>query len=113
MNINIKEIIIRRIVIAPSERLDAFSAPELRGEIDRLLADGATQFVLDLSKISFLDSSGMAVLVSLLKRARQAGGDVKLVMPIEEAAQRILKLTKFDRVFDLASNVETALGAFA
>lgn len=113
MNIDIKEIIIRRIVIAPSERLDAFSAPELRSEIDRLLADGATQFVLDLSKISFLDSSGMAVLVSLLKRARQAGGDVKLVMPVEEAAQRILKLTKFDRVFDLAGNVDAALGAFA
>lgn len=112
MEIAIKDIIERRVVIAPRDRIDAFSAPELRSEIERLLLDGATHFVLDLSDVSFLDSSGLAVLVSLLKRARQTGGDVKLVMPREDTAQRILKLTKFDRVFDVAASVDAALAAF-
>lgn len=54
----------------------------------------------------------MAVLVTLLKSAHLAGGDVKLVWPREDAAGRILRLTKFDRVFDMATSVEAALKGF-
>jgi anti-anti-sigma regulatory factor len=42
----------------------------------------------------------MAVLVSLLRRSRQAGGSVKLVWPRSEAVRRTLKLTQFDRIFE-------------
>lgn len=113
MSISIREIITRRIVITPSARLDAFNAPELRSEVDRLLAEGVVNFVLDLSDVTFLDSSGMAVMVSLLKRARQAQGDVKLIMPTSEAAQRILKLTKFDRVFEPIPNIGAVTNGFS
>ena len=112
MELNVKEIILRRVVVAPTARIDAFTAPQLRAEVDRWLEQGATQFVLDLSDVGFLDSSGLAALVSLLKRARQAGGDVKLILPRLESAQRILKLTKFDRVFDLAATVDDAMRLF-
>lgn len=112
MEVDIQEHIIRRIIVAPKSRIDAFNGAELRAHLDGLLAGGAKDFVLDLSAVPFIDSSGMAVLVSLLKRARQAGGDVKLVWPREEAAQRILKLTKFDRVFEMVDDVPTALHSF-
>ena len=80
--------------------------------LDELLESGAQRFVLDLSEVPFLDSAGMAVLVSLLKRARQGGGDVRLVWPAEEGARRILRLTKFDRVFSMADSVAMALSDF-
>ena len=96
-------------IITPKGRLDAFTAPELRGVLDRRVAEGTTRFVLDLSEVAFLDSAGMAVLVTLLKRARSAGGNVTLVWPREEAAKRILRLTKFDRVFDMADSADAAL----
>jgi anti-sigma B factor antagonist len=51
-------------------------------------------------------------LVSALKQARQQGGDVKLVWPREEAARRILRLTRFNRVFDLAETANEAIGRF-
>lgn len=112
MEFTLSEHVTRTIVIAPNRRIDAFSAPELRAVIDQQFQSGARHFVLDLSAVPFLDSAGMAVLVSLLKRAREAGGDVHLVWPTEEAARRIIKLTKFDRVFMMSDSAEAALAAF-
>jgi anti-anti-sigma factor len=102
----------RTSVITPEGRLDAFSAPELRKRLEALLADGVTRVVINLSEVPFLDSAGLAVLVSALKRARQAKGDVKLVWPQSENAQRIIRLTRFDRVFDLFDTAEAALTRF-
>lgn len=112
MEILVTEHIVRILVVAPQDRIDAFSGPQLRARLEQLLAEAVTNFVLDLSAVPFLDSAGMAVLVSVLKHARQAGGDVRLVWPKNENAGRILRLTKFDRVFDMADTVEAALAKF-
>ncbi len=112
MDLTVSEHVIQIVKVELKERIDAFSAPRLREQMDALLAGGATQFVLDLSEVPFLDSAGMAVLVNLLKRAREAGGDVRLVWPQEEAARRVLHLTKFDRVFDIFESPEAALESF-
>ena len=112
MNLLLQEHAIRVYIITLEERLDAFSAPALREQIERLLHEGANRFVIDLSRVPFFDSAAMAVFVSALKKARQAGGDVKLVWPREEAARRIIHLTKFDRVFDLANTADEARQAF-
>jgi anti-anti-sigma factor len=110
--IEIIEHVIRIQVVRIMERLDAFNAPQIRAEFSMLLENGENRFVLDLSDTPFLDSAGMAVLVSLLKGARTQGGDVKMVWPQHEGAKRILSLTKFDRVFEMASSVEEGLGMF-
>lgn len=112
MDIQVQEHVIRIAVVAPRARIDAFNAPALRGRLDELLERGVNRFVLDLSQVPFLDSAGMAVLVSLLKRARSVDGDVLLVWPAEEAARRILRLTKFDKVFTMAETAEAALKSF-
>ena len=90
---------IKIIVIALKGRLDAFEAPALRKQCDAYLSQNIAHFVFDLSELMMLDSAGLAVLVSVLKHARQADGDVRLIWPKEETASRILKLTKFDQVF--------------
>lgn len=93
------EHILKIVVIALNGRLDAFEAPALRKLCDEYLAQQVNHVVFDLTEVSMLDSAGLAVLVSTLKRARQANGDVRLIWPRAEAAARILKLTKFDQVF--------------
>ena len=113
MKIEVQEHVIRIIVIKPKESIDAFKAPALRDKFNTFTEAGNNKFVLDLSDTPFLDSAGMAAMVSLLKTARTAGGDVKLVWPQNEAAKRIIQLTKFDRVFDMAENAEEALAAFS
>ena len=112
MQLQITEHVIRVVVVAPQERIDALVAQEFRLHLHALLDDGATNMVIDLSAVPFMDSAGMAVLVSALKRARQAGGDVELVWPTAEAARRILNLTKFDRVFAMAETADAAVKEF-
>lgn len=99
LEINTNEQVIRIATLSLRGRLDAFEAPALRKRCDEFLADGYTHFVFDLAEVAMLDSAGLAVLVSVLKRTRLVNGDVRLVWPRADAASRILKLTKFDQVF--------------
>ena len=112
MELFIHEHIIRTVTVQPTGRVDAFTSPKLRAELKNLQAEGVSRFIIDLSETEFLDSAGMAVLVSALKSSRKVGGDVKLVWPKQAAAKRIISLTKFDRVFDMADTVEGSLKTF-
>ena len=112
MEINVTEYITRIVVVAPQERIDAMNAANLRKKLHDLLDEGANNLVVDLSAIPFMDSAGMAVLVSALKRARQLAGDVKLVWPQSVSARRILNLTRLDRAFTMADTVEEAVKGF-
>lgn len=99
-------------IITITGRLEAFTVKDLRAEQEQLLANGGKNFIVDLSPTKFMDSAGMSALVSLLKRARQAGGDVVLVKPSEPGAYRILTLTRFDQVFQIVEIVDEALKLF-
>lgn len=107
MDIQIQDYIIT--IIQLNGRIDAFSVGALRDKQEALLAEGRARFVIDLRDVTFLDSAGISALVSLLKRARQAGGDVVLVSPTHEDAYRIFKLTRFDQVFKMVKSVDEAL----
>lgn len=111
-NLEIFEQTKRITILAFTDRLDAFSAADTREKIDNLLDGGAVNFVIDLREVSFMDSAGVAVLVNLLKRARQVGGDVKLVEPTSQMTIRILRLTKFDKVFEMFATAEEAANSF-
>jgi anti-sigma B factor antagonist len=113
MQIHVTEHIVRTTILATNERIDAFSAPVLRNQIHETLANQCYRVVIDLSDVPFLDSAGMAALVSGLKIARQHGGDIKLVWPRSEAARRILRLTRFDKVFEMVERAEDAIPRFA
>lgn len=106
MDIKINEHIIRIVTVAPHSRIDAFNAPRLREVLNDLLDEGVQHIVLDLSKTPFMDSAGMAALVSAYKRIREVGGGIKMVWPQQAGVKRILELTKFDRVFDMIDSVE-------
>jgi anti-sigma B factor antagonist len=99
LEIKTSDVNIQIIVISLTGRLDAFEAPALRKLCEGYIAQNATHFVFDLSDLSMLDSAGLAVMVSVLKRARLKEGDVRLIWPREPIASRILKLTRFDQVF--------------
>ena len=96
-------------VVTVDGRFDAHSASDVQERIDALVGSGAIRVVIDLTDVTFLDSAGLAVLVTALKHARQARGDVKLVWPASEDTRRILRLTRFDRVFDIADTTDEAI----
>jgi anti-sigma B factor antagonist len=91
-----------------SGRLTAATAPQLRDKIAQLVESRRAELIFDLSTLNFLDSSGLASIVSGLKSTREHGGWLKLVAPTSQVSD-IFKLTKLDRVFDIFSSVEEAL----
>lgn len=81
--------------------LDMSTAPRLREELLRLASDGATQVTVDLSGLAFVDSTGLSVLITGLKRLREAGGDMALRSP-QPSTRRVLEITGLTEVFAIS-----------
>jgi anti-sigma B factor antagonist len=78
--------------------LDALTAPELRPVLDQLISEGRKSVTVDLSHLRLIDSSGVGALVSLLKRVRGYGGEVR-VAGVRDQPLAIFKLLQLHRVF--------------
>jgi anti-sigma B factor antagonist len=96
-------------VIAFHGRLDAACAPAHRDAILAMIAGGQTRLVIDLSGTTLLDSAGVGLLMSVLKRARVAGGDIAVVAPRSALVQRVLHLTRLDLVLNVQPGREAAM----
>jgi len=98
-------------VVAVTGDVDASTAPDLRQQFDDLLGEGQQNFVIDLSGVSFMDSSGLATLGQLFKRVRIGHGDVRLC-GLQPEVRRIFELTRLDRVFDVFPDRVGAVASF-
>jgi anti-sigma B factor antagonist len=96
------------ILLTLSGRLTAASSPQLRDEFKQLENVANPKVILDMSAVHFLDSSGLAALVSGLKTTRERSGWLRLAGITPQAAN-IFKLSQLDRVFSIFPSVETAL----
>ena len=72
--------------------------------------EGHSRLVVDLTQVTYVDSAGLAALVSGLKAAREAGGTLDLV-GLDGQVLKVLRLTLLDRVIETHSDLETALNA--
>lgn len=80
--------------------LDVHSAPELRGVFDSVISSEPLRVILDLERLTMMDSSGVGAIVSLFKRVKAAGGNI-VVEGVQNQPLAVCKLLKLDRVFGL------------
>ena len=78
--------------------------------LDRLEA-GDRRFLIDFSRSSYIDSSGLGVLVSLSKKIREQGGELRL-SSLNEDLRTLFELTKLDTLFRITDDKEEALQGF-
>ena len=97
------------VILAPSGRLNLVSAPQLKKAADDVVAKGRARIVVDLSGVSFMDSSGLGALIGGLKSARQAAGDLRIAGAAEQVLA-VLQLTNLDRILRPYPTVQDALG---
>ena len=83
----------------------------LREAIEKVLKAGTTKILLNLSKISYMDSAGIGELVACYKRAREKGGELKLLNPSGKV-EDLLQLTKLEEIFETFRDEATALKSF-
>lgn len=98
-------------VVAIGGRLDAITAGTVRERLVAL-AQGPVRVALDLSRLEWIDSSGVGALISLFKRARTAGGDVK-VGGLQAQPKEIFRLLRLEAALEVLPTVDEAVARLA
>ena len=84
---------------------------ELKEKVLGRLEEGDRRFLIDFTSSSYIDSSGLGVLVSLSKKIREAGGSLRLA-GLNEDLRTLFELTKLDTLFQIADTRARALSDF-
>lgn len=99
------------IVLAVTGEVDAYTAGDLDAPLSVLYSPDAVApelVVVDLSEVQFLDSTGLGVLVKALKRSRESGTMLRLVVA-EDRILRVFSLTGLDEVMEIYPTLDAAL----
>ncbi|MBC8269497.1 MAG: STAS domain-containing protein [Rhodospirillaceae bacterium] len=97
------------LIVGFSGDVDLQSSPDARKILLECVARKMPVLV-DLSKVNYIDSSGIASLVESLQTARKAGGSLLLVS-VSEAALRVLELARLDKVFTICGTIDEGLAS--
>ncbi len=100
-----------QVIVTASGEIDLYTAPALQAELAAVLGGGhPVRVVVDLSGVEFCDSTGMNVLLSAMKRARERGGALDLAGP-QPAVRKVLQVTGLDSVFNVVEDSADAVTA--
>ncbi len=94
-------------VCGAAGELDAYTAPELRDALDGELEAGNATLVVDLGELTYLDSTGLGILVGTAKQCRQAGGDLAVACARPNLL-KIFQISGTHEILNLSPDVEAA-----
>src|SRR5215204_3593103 len=92
-------------VLSVTGEIDAFTSPALDRELEWVLADGASNVVVDMGEVSFVDSTALRVLLDAMPRFSRRGGDLVLVSD-DRRILRTLEIIGLDTKFKVEPRLE-------
>ena len=101
------------VVAQVAGELDIAGAASTGESIEDAVSSSARALVVDLSRLEFIDSSGIAMLFGLARRLGGRRQGLRVVAPAGEPVQRVLELVEFDRAAPVDERLEDALGALS
>ena len=99
------------VVVDVEGQLIVGNLQELKQKVLDELEKGEKKFLIDFSQTGYIDSSGLGVLVSLSKKIREQGGELRLAN-LNDDLQTLFELTKLDTLFQISDTRERALESF-
>ena len=99
------------VVVDVEGQLIVGNRQELKQKVLDELEKGERKFLIDFAQTGYIDSSGLGVLVSLSKKIREHGGELRLA-DLNDDLQTLFELTKLDTLFQIAETRERALEGF-
>ena len=99
-------------VVSVGGEVDIFTAPQFKECMVELLDSGVRRLVIDLSEVTFIDSTALGVLIGGVRRVHGVGGAMALVVT-SRPVERVLGVTGLDRVFAMYATRAEALEAIA
>lgn len=94
-------------VLRLSGELDLGSVPEVRRAIRGLIDENLVSFIINLTQLEFIDSSGLGVLVGGLARVREKQGEIKIVCA-NRRILRVFEMTRLTQLFEIYQDEEAA-----
>jgi len=88
--------------------IDAEHCPKLKKVLAAARNEKSSHFIIDFKKVGFIDSTGLGILISLMRHLKENGGQLRLV-GLQDQVRSIFEITRLFRVFDLSKDVESAL----
>jgi len=90
--------------------IDMHISPEVAESLRAMTATRPNRVVVDLTKVTYLDSSGLAVLIEGMQNVQEYGGQFA-VAGVQESVKHIFEIARLDQVFQIFPDVDTALAA--
>lgn len=87
------------------------TSPQLKKEFEKLAGAKAKKIIINFSKVTYIDSSGLATLVEIFKKLRAYGGALKLVN-LSPKIKNLFEITKLEKLFDILDDEEEAIKSF-
>jgi anti-sigma B factor antagonist len=97
-------------VLPLNGEIDLHVSSEVAGSLRTMIAGKPKQVVVDLTKVTYLDSSGLAVLIEGMQNVREYGGRFGLA-GVQEDVKHVFDIARLDQVFEIYPDVDTALAA--
>jgi anti-sigma B factor antagonist len=98
------------VAAVPVDELDASNAAEFKRDITPIL-EAHSKLVLDLSRLTFVDSSGLGAILSCLRNLSAKKGDLKLCS-MSKQVHALFELVRMHRIFDIYRTRDEAVSAF-
>ncbi len=99
-------------VYQPDGRIDTLAADEMNQTLQAALAGGSHKIVVDMSKVDYINSSGLRSLAAVLVSCRDEGGDMKLAA-LNERVTRVFEIIGFDLLMSLHGTSDAAIADFS
>ena len=99
------------VIVGVDGQLIVSNRHELKQKVLDAVADGERKVLVDFAETGYIDSSGLGVLVSLSKRLREEGGELRL-SGLNDDLRMLFELTKLDTLFTITDSADEALASF-
>ncbi|HTK56033.1 MAG TPA: STAS domain-containing protein [Gemmatimonadales bacterium] len=99
------------MVVQVDGQLIVGNRQELKQLVQEAVDHGEKKFLVDFAKAGYIDSSGLGALVSISKKVREQGGELRL-SGLNEDLRSLFELTKLDTLFSISDSSKQALAAF-
>jgi anti-sigma B factor antagonist len=108
MSITVNEVNGYTVITVEAERLDVVNMNEMKESMMDVVDNGHHKVVIDLSKVTFVDSSGLSVIISLFKRLNALKGEL-ILCGLGEQPKELLEITQLIRLFKVTDTCEEAV----
>ena len=99
------------VILDIQGEIDLYNAPEIKDTIQKLIEQQKYNIIINLEKVSYIDSSGIGALISSLSNLKKYQGSLKIIN-VYASVKKVFELTKLTSFFEIFDSEEEALSKF-